>query len=85
VNKIKHSLASQYYAILSLPPCQVEAQATHDSNLTTERGKGRITFRLPTDHQNSNNIAERWKRRLKGRHEAQQNRTALRVEEETTY
>jgi hypothetical protein len=60
--------------------------ANHDSrNLTTERGKGRITFRLPMNHQNSNKIAERWKRRLKGRHEAQQNRTALRVAEETTY
>ncbi len=42
-------------------------------------------MRLPTDHKNSNKIAERWKRRLKSRHEAQENRTALRVEEETTY
>ena len=84
VNKIKHSLASNYYAILSLLPCQVEAQANHDSNLTTERGKGRITFRLPTNHQNSNKIAEQWKQRLKGRHEAQQNRTALRIAEEIT-
>jgi hypothetical protein len=75
VNKIKHSSASNYYAILSPPPCQVEAQATHDSSVTTERGKGRITFRLPMDHQNSNKIAERWKRRLKSRHEAQQNQT----------
>jgi hypothetical protein len=61
-SKIKHSLASNFYAILSLPPCQVEAQATKDSNITTERGKGRITFRLPTDQQqHSNKITERWK------------------------
>ncbi len=79
--KIKHSLASNYYAILSPPPCQVKVQATHDSNVTTKRGKGRITFR----HQNSNKIAERWKRRLKSRHKAQENCTALRIEEETTY
>ncbi len=85
MNKIKHSLASNYYTILSPLPCQVKAQATHNSKVTTKRGKGRITCGLPTDHQNSNKIAERWKRRLKSRHEAQQNRTALRVEEETTF
>ena len=84
-HKIKYSLASNYYTILSPPPCQVEAQATHDSNVTIKRGKGRITYRLPTDHQNSNKIAERWKQRLKSRHEVQENRTALHVEEETTY
>ncbi len=81
-NKIKHS---NYYAFLSPPPCQVEEQATHDSNVTTKKGKGRITFRLPTDHQNSKKIAKRWKRRPKSRHEAQLNCTTLCVEEETTY
>jgi hypothetical protein len=85
VNKITHGLASNYYTILSPPPCQAKAQATHNSNATIKRGKGRITWGLPTDHQNSNKIAEQWKRRLKSRHEAQQNCTTLRVEEETTY
>ena len=67
--KVKHSLASNYYAILSPPPCQVEAEAINDSNVTIERGKGSVTFRLPTDHQNRNKA----------------NRTALRVSEASTY
>ena len=60
-------------------------QATSDSNVTTKHGKGRITFRLPTDHQNSNKITERWKQKLKNRQDVQANCTALSVSEATTY
>ncbi len=47
-SKIKQSLASNFYSILSPPPCQVEEQETTISNLTIEQGQGSITFPLPS-------------------------------------
>ncbi len=71
--KIKQSLASNFYSILSPPPCQVEEQATTDSNITIKQGKGGSTIHLPLDHQNDNKIAARWARHIKNRRNAKAN------------
>ena len=79
----KQSLTSNFYAILSPPPCQVEVQEHPDSNVTVN--KGRVKFRLPPDHPTDNKIALRWKRRLENRKMAKANRNALTISAETTY
>jgi len=84
-SKIKQSLASNFYSILSPPPCQVEEQEPPDSNVTIERGKGSIMFCLPADNQSTNKITARWAQRIKNRTDAKANRTALHSSIATTY
>jgi hypothetical protein len=79
----KQSLTSNFYAILSPPPCQVEEQEYPDFNVTVN--KGRVKFRLPDDHPPENKITLRWKRRLENRKMAKANRNALTISAETTY
>ncbi len=81
---MKQSLASNFHSILSPPPCQVEEQETTNSSIPIEQGKGGITFCLPTDHQNNNEIATRWARRIKNRRNTKANQAALRSSFETT-
>jgi hypothetical protein len=84
-SKIKESLASNFYSILSTPPCQVEEQETTNSNVTIKQGIGGITFRLPVDHQNNNMIAARRARCIKNRRNAKANQAAPHSLIETTY
>jgi hypothetical protein len=53
--KLERSLTSNFYAILTPPPCQVEEQEHPNTNV--KEGKWRIKFRLPPDHPNDNKIA----------------------------
>jgi hypothetical protein len=84
-NKIKQSLASNFYSILSLPPCQVEEQEPPDGKVTIERGKGSITFCLPANPQSNNRITSRWARRIKNRKDTKANCAALHGSIATTY
>ena len=79
----KHTLNSNFYAILSPPPCQVEEQESPDCNVTVS--KGRVKFRLPPDHPTDNNIALRWTRHLQNCKMEKANRNALTLSAETTY
>jgi hypothetical protein len=54
--KLKQSLISSFYAILSPPPCQVEEQEPPDATVD-EKGKGCITFCLSPHHPSDNKIA----------------------------
>jgi hypothetical protein len=81
-NKLKQSLTSNFYAILSPPPCQVKEQELPNTHV--EKGKSRIVFRLPPNHQHDNKIALRWKRRIANRQMARSNRDALQVLVKTT-
>ena len=51
----KHSLKSNFYAILSPLPCQVDEHESPDCNVTVS--KGHVKFRLPPDHPTENKIA----------------------------
>jgi hypothetical protein len=82
--KLKQSLTSIFYTILSPLPCQVKEQEPPNATVD-EKGKGRITFHLPPDHPSDNKIALRWKRRLANHQMAQANRNALQVLANTTY
>jgi hypothetical protein len=53
--------------------------------MSIKQGKGGITFRLPTDHQNNNKIAPRWAHCIKNRRNAKVNQAALHSSIETTY
>ena len=79
----KQSLTSNFYSILSPPPCQVEEQDYPDIPVTVN--KDRVKFRLPPDHPTENKIALRWKRRLENRKMAKANRNALTISADTTY
>jgi hypothetical protein len=81
---LKQSLTFNFYANLSLPPCQVEQQEPPNATVN-EKGKGRITFHLPSVHPSDNKIALRWKHRLPNRQMAQANRNALQVLADTAY
>ncbi len=76
-------MTSNFYAILSPPPCQVEEQEYPDFNVTVN--KGRVKFQLPDDHPPENKIALRWKRHLENRKMAKANHNALTISAETTY
>jgi hypothetical protein len=84
-SKINHSLASNFYSILSPLPCQVEEQETTNSYIVIEQGKGSITFPLPANHQNNNKIVARWARRIKNWRNGKANQAALHNAIETTY
>jgi hypothetical protein len=84
-SKIKQSLASNFYSILSPPPCQVEEQEPPDGNVTIERGKGNISFCLPAEPQNNNKCTAKWARRMRNRNDAKANRAALHGSIATTY
>lgn len=79
----KQSLTSNFYSILSPPPCQVEEQDYPDIPVTVN--KDRVKFQLPPDHPTENKIALRWKRRLENRKMAKANRNALTISADTTY
>ena len=79
----KHNLNSNFYAILSPPPCQVEEQESPDCNVTIS--KGLVKFRLPPNHPTDNKIALRWTRCLQNCKMAKANRNALTLSAETTY
>ena len=79
----KQSLTSNFYSILSPPPCQVEEQDHPDGNAAVS--KGSVKFPLPPDHPTNNKIALRWKRRLENRQMAKANRNALTISSDTTY
>jgi hypothetical protein len=81
---LKQSLTSNFYAILSLPPCQVDEQEPPDATVD-EKGKGRITFLFPPNHPSDNKIALQLKRRFANRQMAQAKRDALQVLANTTY
>ena len=53
-NKLKQSLTSNFYAILSPQPCQVKEQEIPDTQV--KKGKGSIIFRLPPNHQHDNKM-----------------------------
>ncbi len=74
--KLKQSLTSNFYAILSPPLCQVKEQEPPDATVN-EKGKGCITFCLPPDHPSDNKIALQWMHRLANRQMAQANCNAL--------
>jgi hypothetical protein len=76
-------LTSNFYSILSPPPCQVEEQDHPDRDTTVS--KGSVKFRLPPDHPTDNKIALRWKRRLENRKMAKANRNVLTISSDTTY
>jgi hypothetical protein len=84
-SKIKQSLASNFYSILSPLPCQVEEQAATDSNITIKQRKGDITFRLPANYCNNNKIATRWARCIENRRNSKANQAALHSFIKTTY
>jgi hypothetical protein len=64
LSKIKQSLASGFYYIISPLPCQVKEHETTNSYITIKQGKGGIIFCIPSNHQNNNKIAARWARRI---------------------
>jgi hypothetical protein len=76
-------LTSNFYAILSLPPYQVEEQEQPNTNV--KKGKGCIESRFPPDHPNDNKIALQWKRRLANCWMSRANCNALKVSVKTTY
>ena len=79
----KHSLNSNFYAILSPPPCQVKEQESLDCNATVN--KHRVTFQLLPNHPTNNKIAAQWTRRLQNCKMAKANQNALTISAETTY
>ncbi len=85
-SKIKQSLTSNFYSILSTLPCQeVEEQEPPNDNVTIEQGKCSIMFCLPADNQSNNKITARWARRIKNRKDTKANRAALHRTLATTY
>ncbi len=80
-NKLKQSLTSDSYAILSLPPCQVKKQELPNTHV--QKGKGSITFHLPPNHQHDNKIGLRWKHHIANHQMARANCNALQVSVET--
>ena len=83
LNDNKHRFNSNFYAILSPPPCQVEGQEPPDRNVTVS--KRRVTFKLPPNHPTNNKIALRWTRCLQNRKMAKANWNALTISAKTTY
>jgi len=79
----KQNLTSNFYAVLSPPPCQVEEQESPNCDFAVS--KRRVTFKLPPSHPTKNKIALRWTRRLQNRKMAKANRNALTISAETTY
>ena len=55
LNDSKHRLNSNFYAILSPPPCQVEEQESPNCDVAVS--KRRVTFKLPPNHPTKNKIA----------------------------